>query len=54
MGVKKKNLKALDLCEEVLNESIKRAVANFGSKHYDDASFVCWRMCPGAKSELDQ
>ena len=53
VGVLNKRLSATDLSEEVLNESIKRAVANFGAKHYDDASFICWRMCPGAKSEIE-
>mmetsp|Transcript_50802 Transcript_50802/g.99591 ORF Transcript_50802/g.99591 Transcript_50802/m.99591 type:complete len:418 (-) Transcript_50802:38-1291(-) len=30
--------------EEAVEESIKRAKANFGVKHYDDASLVCWRV----------
>jgi hypothetical protein len=25
-----------------LNESITRAIANFGSKHFDDAALVTW------------
>ena len=53
IGVNSKKLKAIDLSQEVLDESIKRAVANFGAKHYDDASFVCWRMCPGGRSEME-
>jgi serine/threonine protein phosphatase PrpC len=28
--------------KQVLNESITRAIANFGVKHYDDASLVSW------------
>ena len=51
-GMLNKRLSAVDMSEEVLNESIKRAVANFGAKHYDDASYVCWRICPGGKSEI--
>lgn len=30
-----------DIVQQTLNESIQRAIANFGAKHYDDASLVC-------------
>lgn len=53
LGINQENLDAPLLSEKVLNESIKRAIANFGQRHYDDASFVCWRMCPGARSESE-
>jgi serine/threonine protein phosphatase PrpC len=53
VGMMNRRLSSTDLSEDVLNESIRRAVANFGSKHYDDASFVCWRLCPGARSEIE-
>lgn len=42
-----------EVSEYILGESIHRAVKNFGSKHFDDASFVCWRICPGGKSEIE-
>jgi len=31
--------------QTVLDESIKRAKANFGVKHFDDASLIAWRVC---------
>jgi serine/threonine protein phosphatase PrpC len=40
----KKNIKVDSLVEYTLSESIRRAVANFGAKHYDDASLVCVRV----------
>jgi serine/threonine protein phosphatase PrpC len=48
-----KRFSSTDLSETVLDESIRLAVANFGARHYDDASFVCWRLCPGATSEIE-
>jgi len=30
--------------ERVLQESIRRAKANFGVKHFDDASLIGWRI----------
>jgi serine/threonine protein phosphatase PrpC len=33
-----------DVGTTVLNESIQRAITNFGSKHYDDACIVIWQM----------
>jgi hypothetical protein len=31
-----------------LNESVQRAISNFGSKHFDDASLVAWQLKCGA------
>src|SRR5690348_6331768 len=39
-----------DVGNTVLNESIQRAITNFGSKHYDDASLVLWQLRPGTNS----
>jgi len=39
-----------ELVEIVLNESIQRAVANFGAKHYDDACVVILTMPPNASN----
>jgi serine/threonine protein phosphatase PrpC len=33
-----------DSVERVLQESIRRAKANFGVKHFDDASLIGWRI----------
>jgi serine/threonine protein phosphatase PrpC len=46
LAVNKEGLSAEDLCDKVLDESIVRAKKNFGVKHFDDASFVCWRISP--------
>lgn len=32
--------------ELALNESVHRAISNFGAKHYDDAALVCWFVQP--------
>lgn len=32
--------------EAVLEESISRAITNFGAKHYDDAAAVVWQFTP--------
>lgn len=39
-----KNL--LEMGEAVLEESISRAITNFGAKHYDDACLVVWQFTP--------
>lgn len=36
----------LAMGEAVLEESIARAITNFGSKHYDDACLVAWQFTP--------
>lgn len=39
--------KHLSLCgmgETALDESITRAITNFGNKHYDDACLVAWQF----------
>jgi len=41
---RKKALPIGEAGEVCLNESVTRAVANFGAKHYDDASVVFWRI----------
>jgi len=53
LKIQQSKLKMIEVAEEVLDESIRRAVTNFGARHYDDASFVCWRICPGGLSELE-
>ena len=46
---KKKNL--MEMGESVLEESIARAIANFGAKHYDDACLVTWQFIPKPASK---
>jgi len=41
---RKKSIPIAEAGEIVLNESVTRAVTNFGAKHYDDASVVTWRI----------
>jgi serine/threonine protein phosphatase PrpC len=33
---------------KVLDESVTRAIANFGAKHYDDAALVSWVIAPAS------
>jgi len=47
-----KNL--LEMGEAVLEESISRAIQNFGAKHYDDACLVVWQFTPTKKSTQRQ
>ena len=42
----KRNKNLLDMGEAVLEESISRAITNFGAKHYDDACLVVWQFTP--------
>jgi serine/threonine protein phosphatase PrpC len=45
-SIYKKNLNLHDLGEHIIEESIHRAVMNFGNKHYDDAAVVIWQFKP--------
>lgn len=45
-----KNL--LEMGEAVLEESIARAITNFGAKHYDDACLVVWQFDPVREKQL--
>ena len=36
---------------KVLDESITRAIANFGAKHYDDVALVSWVIAPAIATE---
>jgi serine/threonine protein phosphatase PrpC len=38
--------------KQVLDESVSRAIANFGAKHYDDASLVSWVIEPEATQSV--
>lgn len=31
--------------ETALEESMERAIANFGNKHFDDACLITWQFC---------
>jgi serine/threonine protein phosphatase PrpC len=42
----KRNKNLLEMGEAVLEESISRAITNFGAKHYDDACLVVWQFTP--------
>ena len=45
-----KKLSLSDVGNNALNESINRAITNFGAKHYDDAALVTWRLLAGGGS----
>ena len=36
--------------ETALDETMERAIANFGNKHYDDACLVVWQFGSGGSS----
>lgn len=42
----KKQYNLMQMGESVLEESITRAITNFGAKHYDDACLVTWQFSP--------
>ena len=41
-----RNKTLVEMGEAVLEESISRAITNFGAKHYDDACLVVWQFTP--------
>jgi hypothetical protein len=41
-----RNKTLLEMGEAVLEESVSRAISNFGAKHYDDACLVVWQFTP--------
>jgi len=44
----------LEMGEDVLEESISRAITNFGAKHYDDACLVVWQFTPQRVAQQTQ
>jgi len=39
-----KNLSVGQAGEAALEESMERAIANFGNKHFDDACLITWQL----------